>query len=297
MLVDVKLGKAFEYMLAYELCSASDLYGKILDGQSSSIKFKLSDVKTMIKLPAEIVTPHIITDGGYEQGAHKIDIVFPYMKEDHSKGVIYFQVVNQDHNANQTRKLNDKMRKSILAFSEYAPENAIFVFASYHDFNVTSYTDKWIQRFDENWEVQNPEKKTISRLEQQRIDEINKQEKKFKVLLLHGKDFESLSWPFHMFADKEKLTDANLLGKLVTEQKEEIFGSSKVEASKYGTRGSSKDEEVKPKRQFNEDFMGNVWGACKDCIFSCEMYGNKVDGGDCGICGHKPGQHALLRTQ
>jgi hypothetical protein len=240
-LVLTNWGKAFEFMLAYELCGLSELYRKILDKQSSPIKFKLSDIKSMKTLPNKVTVPYIIDDsgGGHEQGDHKIDLVFPYKKGGsigkhwywefityNQQGVIYIQVVNQDHNSdeNQTRKLNEKIRNSIVAFSKYAHENAIFGFASYHHFHVTSFTDTLMQKFDNNWKELAQTKKKPSKDDVKRIDNmVGKDPKKLKIFLLRGEDFENLTWPFHMFANKNELSTPNLLGKLVREQRE-IYG-------------------------------------------------------------------------
>jgi len=88
------------------------------------------------------------------------------------------------------KELNSKLCKSIEAFNEQNIPNGIFLFASLFDFKITNPTNKKIK------------------------------EAKYPVIVLEGKDFDHLVWPFHLLREKDALANPKSLAKLLQYFKE-----------------------------------------------------------------------------
>jgi len=210
-------GPAFEILLLFEFCeSTSPLFAKLSIKNPPKITFnpseyfRFKELADILHRKEDFIAKIEDSDGGHDQGDHKIDIVFQI---DEGKLIkllllpftnmhivfVAIQAVCQKFKSETTHqgKLNDKLHKSIKAFASQirdCTKRVIFVFATYFSFHVTSATQKVIDQYKNNFSV---------------------------VILM---DFNECIYPFYLIKDKEKLRDGRQVRNLIKLYHKRISG-------------------------------------------------------------------------
>jgi hypothetical protein len=206
-------------MLLFEFCeSTSPLFRKISFTKPPRITYKadnyefFTDFTELLTRNEDFIAKIKDSEGGHEQGEHKIDIAFRV-----GNVFVAIQAACQQFSTAKVHqaKLNAKFCESINAFASSVHRfergtKAIFVFATMFDFNITKQTQKLIDK-----------------------------QTKFTVMKLA--EFEDCIFPFFLLRNKEKLRDGAQIRDLISLYYRRITGHP-APNNKVGVFGTNRSE-------------------------------------------------------